>query len=113
MSPAGWLYRFVVWVRAISTLFVPGTCRSGREVDDNGVKTVRPGRPTRGPSMIILIRTAIVDAARAAWIVALALPVVWLHIVKSVLAPDDAGAFPPVAEEAEPPRWRTDLVRRR
>ena len=63
--------------------------------------------------MIILIRTTIVDAARAAWIVALALPVVWLHIVKSVLAPDDAGAFPPVAEEAEPPRWRTDLVRRR
>ena len=63
--------------------------------------------------MIIIIRTTIVDAARVAGMVALALPVVWLHIVKSVLAPGDAVFLPPVAEEAEPPRWRTDLVRNR
>ena len=45
--------------------------------------------------------------------VALALPIVWLHIVKAVLAPGDPAFSPPAAEEAEPPRWRTDLVRRR
>ena len=63
--------------------------------------------------MIIFMRATIVDVARAAGIVALALPFVWLHIVKAVLAPSDAASFPPAAVEAEPPRWRTDLVRRR
>ena len=63
--------------------------------------------------MIIFVRATIVDAVRAAGMVALALPVVWLHIVKSVLAPGDAAFLPPAAEEAEPPRWRTDLVRSR
>ena len=63
--------------------------------------------------MITFVRATIVDAARAAGMVALSLPIVWLHIVKSVLAPGDLASLPPVAEEAEPPRWRTDLVRSR
>ena len=63
--------------------------------------------------MLTIVRATILDAARAAGMVAFALPLVWLHIVKSVLAPGDAVFLPPVAEEAEPPRWRTDLVRNR
>jgi hypothetical protein len=43
-------------------------------------------------------------------VVAFALPLVWLHIVKSVLAPGDVACYQPVAEEAEPPRWRTELA---
>ena len=63
--------------------------------------------------MIMFMRVTIVDAARAAAMIALALPFVWLHIVKAVLSPSDAVVSPPAAEEAEPPRWRTDLVRSR
>jgi hypothetical protein len=60
--------------------------------------------------MINLVRDTILDTARAAGVVVLALPIVWLHILKSVIAPAEVSFYPPVAEEADPPRWRTDLV---
>jgi hypothetical protein len=97
---------------AFSTRFVAHACRFRTDADDNGVKRLDRAVPPEVP-MITVIRATIVDAARAAGVVVLALPVVWLHIVKSVLSPADLASSPPVAEETDPPRWRTDLVRSR
>ena len=60
--------------------------------------------------MLAIVRSTTLNAARAAASVAVVLPLVWLHIVKSVLAPGDGASDPPVAEEAEPPRWRIHLA---